>query len=127
MQKRAINAPDAAQPPPSYVQAMHLTDAKEILLISGQIGVDGQGVAPATFDEQAALVWGNIDAQLRAAGMTRDDLVKVTIYLADRKYIDGYRRARDAYLEGRQVALTCIVCDIFDESWLLEIEAIAAR
>ena len=127
MEKRAINAPDAAQPPPSYVQAMHLIDTREILLISGQIGVDRDGVAPPSFDEQATLIWGNIDAQLRAAGMNKDDLVKVTIYLADRKYTDGYRKARDAYLEGRQVALTCVICDIFDERWLMEIEAIAAR
>ena len=127
MRKTPISAPDAPQPPPSYVQAMSLRGIDELLLISGQIGVDSNGDAPSTFDEQAALIWGNIDAQLRAAGMTRDNLVKVTIYLSDRKYIDGYRKARDAYLEGRQVALTCVICDIFDENWLMEIEAIAAR
>lgn len=127
MEKRAINAEDAPKPPPSYVQAMHVKDAREYLFISGQMGVDLNGAAPRSFDEQAVLVWNNIDAQLRAAGMTKDDLIKVTIFLSDRKYTEGYRKARDAYLEGRQIALTCIITGIFDENWLMEIEAVAAR
>ena len=126
MHKKAINAPDAPQPPPSYVQAISLTGTNELLLISGQIGVDLNGTAPPGFDDQARLIWHNIDAQLRAAGMTKDNLVKVTIYLADRKYTDSYRKTRDDYLEGRQVALTCIITGIFDEAWLMEIEAVAA-
>lgn len=127
MKTKAINAPDAPQPPPSYVQAMSIKGAEELLLISGQIGVDLNGIAPPSFGEQAKLIWSNIDAQLRAADMTKDNLVKVTIYLADRKYTEEYRKARDAYLEGRPVALTCIISGIFDESWFMEIEAVAAR
>jgi enamine deaminase RidA (YjgF/YER057c/UK114 family) len=127
VEKIAINAEDAPKPPPSYVQAMHVKDAREYLFISDQIGVDLNGAAPPAFDEQAKLIWQNIDAQLRAASMSKDNLVKVTIYLSDRKYIDGYRKARDFYLEGRPIALTCIIAGIFDEGWFMEIEAIAAR
>jgi 2-iminobutanoate/2-iminopropanoate deaminase len=58
--------------------------------------------------------------------MTLDNLVKVTIYLADRRYIDDYRRVRHEVLEGRVIGLTTIITGIFDERWLLEIEAIAA-
>jgi 2-iminobutanoate/2-iminopropanoate deaminase len=65
-------------------------------------------------------------AQLRAAAMTVDNIVKVTIFLSDRKYIADYRKTRHEALGGRQVALTTIITGIFDEKWLLEIEAIAA-
>ena len=124
---KAIDAADGPPAPPTYANAMSVQRAEEILFISGQIGVDGEGVAPPGFAEQAALIWSNIDAQLRAAGMTKDNLVKVTIFLSDRRYTEEYRAARDSYLEGRRIALTCIVCEIFDSAWLMEIEAIAAR
>ena len=39
---------------------------------------------------------------LRAADMTLDNLVKVTIFLSDRKYIADYRRIRDEALGGRR-------------------------
>ena len=127
MEKTPINAPDAVQPAGGYAQAMLVRDARELLFISGQIGVDRDNVVGADFAAQAALVWGNIDAQLRAAGMSKDNLVKVTIFLSDRKYIPEYRATRQAYLGDRAIALTTIVTGIFDEAWLLEIEAVAAR
>ncbi|MEL6621398.1 MAG: RidA family protein [Pseudomonadota bacterium] len=127
MPTQFMNAPDAAQPAPSYAQAALTTDATRWLHISGQIPVTADGAVPKDFRAQADLVWLNIDAQLRAAGMSRQDLVKVTIFLSDRKYIPDYRDSRDAYLQGQKVALTCIVAGIFDEDWLLEIEAVAAN
>ena len=127
MEKTPINASDAVQPAGGYAQAMLVRDASELLFISGQIGVDRENVVGQGFEAQAAIVWANIDAQLRAAGMTKDNLVKVTIFLSDRKYIREYRAARQAYLGDRTIALTTIVTGIFDEAWLLEIEAIAAR
>ena len=81
---------------------------------------------PESFEDQARLAWANVIAQLRAADMTLDNLVKVTIFLSDRKYIADYRRTRDEALGGRRVGLTTIITGIFDEKWLLEIEAIAA-
>jgi 2-iminobutanoate/2-iminopropanoate deaminase len=127
MQRRAINAPDGPATPGTYSQGLLCSAAREILFVSGQIGVERDGEAPAAFAEQARLAWGNVDAQLRAAGMDRTDLVKVTIYLSDRRFIPEYRAARDAYLDGHQVALTCVITGIFDPAWLLEIEAVAAR
>jgi enamine deaminase RidA (YjgF/YER057c/UK114 family) len=55
-----------------------------------------------------------------------DNLVKVTIFLADRRVAMENRMVRQEVLGERAPALTVIVCDIFDEAWLLEIEAVAA-
>jgi 2-iminobutanoate/2-iminopropanoate deaminase len=126
MKLTPINAPDAPQPLGGYVQAMEVTDAKRLLFISGQIPQPTDGSVPERFEDQARLVWQNVIAQLRAADMTLDNLVKVTIFLSDRKYTADYRKVRQEVLQGRQIGLTTIITGIFDEKWLLEIEAIAA-
>jgi 2-iminobutanoate/2-iminopropanoate deaminase len=126
MKLTPINAPDAPQPLGGYVQAMEVTDAKRLLFISGQIPQATDGNVPERFEDQARLVWQNVIAQLRAADMTLDNLVKVTIFLSDRQYIPDYRKVRQEVLQGRQMGLTTIIAGIFDEKWLLEIEAIAA-
>ena len=65
-------------------------------------------------------------AQLNAAEMTVANLVKVTIFLSKRKYADINSAVRREMLAGHKPALTVIIADIFDEKWLLEIEALAA-
>ncbi len=126
MKLTPINAPDAPQPLGGYVQAMEVTGAARTLYISGQIPETVNGNVPERFEDQARLVWQNVIAQLRAADMTLDNLVKVTIFLSDRKYTADYRKVRQDVLQGRQIGLTTIITGIFDEKWLLEIEAIAA-
>jgi len=125
MKLTEINASDAP-PAATYAQAMEVVGASRLLFISGQIPVTADGEVPDSFEEQSRLAWRNVIAQLRAAGMTLDNLVKVTIFLSDRKYIADYRKTRDEALGGRRVGLTTIITGIFDEKWLLEIEAVAA-
>lgn len=125
MKLKPINAEDAPQPVGGYAQAMEVTDAKRTLYVSGQVPTDKAGHVPEKFEDQARLCWSNVIAQLRAADMTLDDLVKVTIFLSDRKYTSDYRKVRLEVLGNRQVGLTTIITGIFDERWLLEIEAIA--
>lgn len=126
MKLTPINAPDAPSPLGGYVQAMEVSGAQRILFVSGQIPADVDGAVPEDFEDQARLAWKNVFAQLAAAGMGLDNLVKVTIFLSDRKHIAGYRKVRQEVLQGRQIGLTTIITGIFDEKWLLEIEAIAA-
>jgi enamine deaminase RidA (YjgF/YER057c/UK114 family) len=126
MDKRAIDAEDAPKPLGGYAQAVEVSAATRLLFISGQIPSSRDGAVPDSFEDQARLAWQNVIAQLRAADMTLDDLVKVTYFLSDRKYIPEYRRVRQEVLGDRRVGLTTIITGIFDQKWLLEIEAIAA-
>lgn len=126
MNLRPVNALEAPQPAGGYAQALEVTGAARLLFISGQIPETADGIVPADFEGQAKLCWNNIEAQLAAAGMTLDNLVKATIFLADRKFAMPNRAVRNEVLAGRQIALTVIICTIFDEKWLLEIEASAA-
>ena len=110
----------------SYPQAVEVTGATRWLYLSGQIPVDSDGGLSADFTEQCRQCWASIEAQLRAADMTLDNLVKVTTFLSDRAYALENRAVRLEVLDGRQPALTVIITGIFDETWLVEIEAVAA-
>src|SRR5262245_48091939 len=126
IETRALNAPDPVQPTGRYPQAFEVVGAKRLLYVSGQIPVHADGMLPKTFKEQARLAWANVEAQLRAAGMSLDNLVKVTIFLSDRAYNLENREVRRAVLGDRPVALTVIITRNLDPGLLLEIEAGAA-
>ena len=110
----------------TYPQAVEVEGATRWLHLSGQIPVRPDGSLPDTFEDQCRQCWANLEAQLTAAGMTLDNLVKVTTFLSDRKYALENRAVRLDVLDGRQPALTVIITGIFDEAWLVEIEAVAA-
>ena len=111
----------------SYSQAYAISDFKDIVFISGQIPETSEGVVPAAFDDQCRQAWKNVETQLNDAGMGLENLVKVTVFLSDRKYREANARVRKELLGQISPALTIIITGIYDEKWLLEIEAIAAR
>jgi 2-iminobutanoate/2-iminopropanoate deaminase len=112
--------------PVSYCQAHEVSGHARLLFISGQVPADADGQVPADFKAQCRLAWANVQAQLKAAEMTLDDLVKVTVFLADRRHRQANYEVRHEILGARSPALTIIITGIYDEAWLLEIEAVAA-
>ena len=125
MKLTPLNAPQARLPAGGYAQAFEVQGAGKLLFISGQIPQTAGGEVPDDFEAQAALVWRNVLAQLHAAGLGVDALVKVTTFLASREHAEANREARQHALGVHTPALTVIITGIFDERWLLEIEAIA--
>ena len=81
MQRRDLNAPDAPLPVAAYTQAIEVSGATRTLYISGQVGQRMDGTIPDDIVEQSRLAWQNLEAQLKAAGMTLDNLVKITTIL----------------------------------------------
>jgi enamine deaminase RidA (YjgF/YER057c/UK114 family) len=112
--------------PRSYAQGALVTDAARILYISGQVPETPGGTVPKTFEAQCRLAWRNVLAVLSEAGMTARNLVKVTIFLSDRQYRQANGRIRREVLGDHCPAMTIIITGIYDETWLLEIEAVAA-
>ena len=110
----------------AYAMAHLVERPSRLLFISGQVPTDAEGRAPDDFAAQARLAWRNVEAQLVEADMSLDDLVKVTIFLADRAHRDLNAQIRREVLGDRSPALTVIITGIWDEAWLLEIEAVAA-
>ena len=126
MKKQLINSDEAPPPVGWYSQALEVSDAQRILFVSGQIPVTKDGEVPQGFGAQCRLVWANVLAQLRAADMTLDNIVKVTTFLSDRSYGQENRDIRREIFGDQAPATTVIITGIFDDQWLLEIEAIAA-
>jgi enamine deaminase RidA (YjgF/YER057c/UK114 family) len=125
MQIRRINSEAALVPTTGYSQAIEVAGHTRTLFVSGQIPVAADGAVPEGFEAQCRLAWGNVEAQLKAAGMTLDNLVMHRTYLADRRYTTTNRAVRSEVLGSRETALTVVIAGIFDEAWLLEIEAVA--
>lgn len=126
MNQRMLNAATAPDPVGAYAQAVEIAGAQRMLFISGQIPVARDGAVPSGFEAQCRQAWANLKAQLQAADMTLDNLVKITMFLSDRKDGLANRAIRQEMLGERRPALTVVITGIFDAAWLLEIEAIAA-
>jgi 2-iminobutanoate/2-iminopropanoate deaminase len=125
MKKRFFNSDEAPAPVGWYSQALEATDIRRLVFVSGQIPVSVDGQVPHGFGAQCRLAWANVSAQLRAADMTMENVVKITTYLSDRSYGQENRDIRREVFGDLAPASTVIITGIFDEKWLLEIEAIA--
>ena len=99
------------------------------LYISGQVGVDSKGKLQPTFEKQAAQVWKNIAQVLKAGGMTYKDIVKMTTFLTDSRFIPAFRAARDKVLpEAPYPSSTLLIVQgLADPAMLVEVEVVAAK
>lgn len=125
MQRRNLNATDAVPPAGAYTQAVEIAGEERTLYISGQIGAARDGGIPSDFESQARLVWQNIIAQLGAAGMTLDHLVKVTTIVPDPIDVPASRAIRGEILGTRRPASTLMIAGLANPEWKIEIEGIA--
>ena len=82
MSKQAIHSPDAPAAIGPYSQAIR---AGDVLWMSGQIPLDPatMQIVEGGIDAQAHRVFLNMRAVAQAAGASLDDVVKLTILLAD--------------------------------------------
>ena len=125
MKKTYHNPAAVGAPVGGYAHGCAVAEGRRMLFISGQIPEAADGSIAADFESQARQVWRNIEAVLRDAGMSLDNLVKVTTFLTDRSQVPANRKVRSEILGERSVALTVMVASTLESKWLLEIEAIA--
>jgi enamine deaminase RidA (YjgF/YER057c/UK114 family) len=111
----------------SYAQAVELTKFNRLVFVSGQVPETTDGTIPGDFRGQCLLAWHNVEAQLKAAGMKLNNLVTVKVYLSHRQYREENKEVRMEVLKEISPALTIVITGIYDERWLLEIEATAAE
>ncbi|MEI2455081.1 RidA family protein [Lysobacter firmicutimachus] len=110
----------------SYSQALEITGFKRLVFVSGQLPQCEECILPKDFDGQCRRAWSNVQRQLEAAGMSLANLVKVTTYLSDRRLRKRNYEIRHEVLGEHAPALTVIIADLYEEGWMVEIEAIAA-
>lgn len=106
-------------------QAVKVND---LLFVSGQVPIDPNGnlVGEGDVVQQTRQVFDNIDAILKRAGGTLQNVVKVTAYLTDIGMFQEYNHARAEILKGhRPASTTVVVAGLAITGLLVEVDAIA--
>ena len=97
------------------------------LHLAGQVGVRPDGTMAEGVEAQSEQAFLNIFEILHHAGMSKHDLVKITVFLLDRQHLDEFRAARNRLLLPAEPASTLVfVAGLARPDFLVEIEAIAA-
>jgi enamine deaminase RidA (YjgF/YER057c/UK114 family) len=111
-----------------YGDAVEVPAAAKWLLTSGTPGLALDGTLPDEISAQAELAWQHIVAMLERAGMTVNDLVKITQYLTRESDIAAYAQVRSRFLgDARPASMLLIVPALVRPKFLLEVEAVAAK
>ncbi len=112
-----------------YSLGAELPQGARLFYVSGQVGVDSEGKIQPTFEKQAAQAWRNIGEVLKSGGMTYEDIVKVTIFLTDSRYIAPYREVRDQFITKPPypASTLLVVAGLADPAMLVEVEVVAAK
>ena len=116
------NAPGAIGP---YSQAI---DTGSFVFISGQIPVNpATGEVPESIEAQAAQSMANIKAILAEAGLTMDNVVKTTVFLADMSLFADMNKVYAENFTAPFPARSAVAVKELPKQVLVEIEVIALR
>ena len=122
-----IRPVDIAAPAANYAHAVLTDGAARWLHTSGVVPVAPDGSTPDSLADQAALVWTNIVAMLRDAGMVVGNIVSVTTYVVVGEDLAPVMAARDAALDGHRAASTLVTVPALARPvWRMEIAVVAA-
>jgi enamine deaminase RidA (YjgF/YER057c/UK114 family) len=127
MARKDIQPKKLSDPRPRYTQAVQ-TKGGKLLFIAGQTASDKDGkvVGKGDIEAQTEQVYANIQAVLKKAGGTIDNLVMTTTYIVDRKYREGYNAVRiKQYKKKSPTSTLVIVKGLANPDYLIEIAGIA--
>ena len=121
-----LNPSTVHQPTVPYTHTMLVPRDADWLLISGQVGVDQKGRVATGIRNQIEQTLKNIIACLKANNMARRDLVKLTIYLTDSRFVDDWRVVRKRVIGDQHTPTgTLLIVDgLANPELLVEIEAV---
>jgi 2-iminobutanoate/2-iminopropanoate deaminase len=114
--------PDGDGPP--FSGAVRIGDT---LYLSGDIGLDEKRKVPDTAKAEAKLLLDGIQATLKEAGYTMDDLVTVTVYCSDVKHYADFNEVYRTYFTKQFPARAFVGAGtlLFDARF--EMQAIAVK
>ncbi len=120
--------PDTVHAPRGYSHSVEAPAGATWVHIAGQVGVRPDGSVVEDARGQIDQVWVNLGAQMEAAGLSRDNIVKTTVFLTRREDIDYYRESRGAFFGDSPPASTLLfVAGLADPAMVVEVEAICVK
>jgi enamine deaminase RidA (YjgF/YER057c/UK114 family) len=123
--------PDTVYTPvAAYFQNNEVPADARWLVTAGLVGMTPDGTLLKDQKEQIKQAWQNVRAVVEAAGMTPDDIVKLTIYMTQNA-ADNMLHSRECRAEalgGAKPAATLIyVAGLADPAMVIEIDVVAAK
>ena len=103
------NPPGIAPPASRYSHGVAVPANARRVIVSGQIGITPEGEIESGSDAQMRRCWTNLFAVLQAQGLSKKDLVKVTVFLTRAEDVGQYRTVRDEMLDGHAPASTLLI------------------
>jgi enamine deaminase RidA (YjgF/YER057c/UK114 family) len=124
-----INPKTVHKPLGMYSHTVKVPANAEWLAIAGQVGMNAKGEVASGVRRQTERALRNVQACLRANRMTKEHLVKLTIYLTDARHVEEMRAARSKVLgDDVHPASTLVIVDgLASPEFLVEVEAWAAK
>ncbi|MBX0322377.1 Rid family detoxifying hydrolase [Halomicroarcula sp. F13] len=108
--RRTVHTDDAPAAVGAYSQA---TTTEDLVFTAGQIALtpDGELRADASVADQTEQALSNLRAVLEEAGSSLDDVLKVTVYLADIEDFDETNAAYGTFFERDPPARSAVGVD----------------
>jgi reactive intermediate/imine deaminase len=119
--------PDGLPPTNGYSHAVEFSG--RLLVVSGQVPVDGDGQLVGADDPEAQVrqVFENLRTALAASGAAFEDVVKITVFLTDLTDLDAFRRIRNEYIaaDAPPASSAVKVAGLVNPAFRVEVEALA--
>ena len=123
--KKAFMTDRAPKPVGPYSQ---IVEYGNLLFLAGQIPLTPDGTLnTGDIDAQAQQVLNNLQAVLEKAGLTMNDVVKTTIFLADLSDFEAVNRVYAQYFQEPYPARSTVEVSKLPKGARLEVDAIAVR
>ena len=124
--KDIVHTDDAPAAVGAYSQA---TTTDDLVFTAGQIPLtpDGDLLDSAPVAEQTEQALANLEAVLTEADAGMDDVLKVTIFLADIADFDAMNEAYAGFFDADPPARSAVGVDALPKGVAVEIEAVATR
>jgi enamine deaminase RidA (YjgF/YER057c/UK114 family) len=121
MERRRIASGSPWEPVIGFSRAYRVGD---VVHVAGTGPVEPDGGCAADAHGQALRCFAIVEAALRDAGATLDDVVRTRMYVTDPAVMDDVGAAHQAAVgHVRPAATMVVVAGLADERWLVEIEA----
>ncbi len=106
----------------------HVAKLGNTLYIAGQVALDRSGklVGKDNIEEQVTQVYENLKSILNEFGGSLANIAKMTTYLTNRNYLEGFRRVRNRFFNEPFPPDTLLfITGLANPDYLVDIEAIA--
>jgi enamine deaminase RidA (YjgF/YER057c/UK114 family) len=124
-QQQYLN-PDSMAKPRGYTQVVK---AGNTVYIAGQVSVTGDGSVVGKGDPEAQVrqVWRNLEAAVKSAGGSLQNIVKTTTYVTSIDYAAAVRQVRDELFRSLNppTSTLLVISELASPDFMVEIEAIA--